>query len=143
MTDDSDDSDDSGQTDFDAPWPSFHSGFYILDDLGRPMEVDEIRVWGTWFETHSRVVEQTVVGDRLFVSTVFLGLDHNFGMAGPPVLWETMLFFHNGWKPSPDYKDQEHERYRSLAAAIKGHRRWCAIARRRLQEYDASHPAKE
>lgn len=27
------------------------------------------------------------------VSTVFLGLDHNFGF-GPPVLWETMLFGH-------------------------------------------------
>jgi hypothetical protein len=26
------------------------------------------------------------------VSTVFLGLDHNFGMNGPPILFETMVF---------------------------------------------------
>lgn len=26
------------------------------------------------------------------ISTVFLGIDHNYSNAGPPVLWETMIF---------------------------------------------------
>lgn len=29
---------------------------------------------------------------RLFVSTVFLGMDHGMTFEGPPVLWETLVF---------------------------------------------------
>jgi hypothetical protein len=29
---------------------------------------------------------------EVVVSTVFLGLDHNFSMVGPPLLFETMVF---------------------------------------------------
>lgn len=31
-------------------------------------------------------------GEELLVSTVFLGIDHNFGDDGPPILYETMIF---------------------------------------------------
>ena len=47
--------------------------------------------WAKWFEKGgNRIVKQEMIGDTK-VSTVFLGLDHNFG-DGPPVLWETMVF---------------------------------------------------
>src|SRR5215510_3852956 len=49
--------------------------------------------WAHWLENHTsdRIVKQEQIGDAK-VSTVFLGLDHNFDPDGPPVLWETMIF---------------------------------------------------
>lgn len=66
-------------------------GHWILDKNGNPMPADLI-TWAKWIENRSgdRIVKQENVGD-LMVSTVFLGLDHNFG-DGPPILWETMVF---------------------------------------------------
>ena len=50
--------------------------------------------WAVWYENASvsRVVAQTPIGKRM-LSTVFLGLDHNFegGNKGKPLLFETML----------------------------------------------------
>lgn len=46
--------------------------------------------WAEFFETADRVVKREDVGN-VTVSTVFLSLDHSFGM-GPPILWETMVF---------------------------------------------------
>jgi predicted DNA-binding transcriptional regulator AlpA len=50
-----------------------------------------VLTWARWFETAERTVASDHVGD-VHVSTVFLALDHNFGLEGPPVLWETMIF---------------------------------------------------
>jgi hypothetical protein len=46
--------------------------------------------FGEWVETADRVVSKTQVAD-IEVSTVFLGIDHQF-FAGPPLLFETMVF---------------------------------------------------
>ena len=62
---------------------------YILEGR-QPKPVADVLVWAQWFESTNRVVAQTQVGE-LWVSTVFLGLDHSFGH-GPPVLFETMVF---------------------------------------------------
>jgi len=37
-------------------------------------------------------VGRTVIGDNVVVSTVFLGLDHQWHPDGPPMLFETMVF---------------------------------------------------
>jgi len=50
-------------------------------------------VWAKFFENADRVVKQDTVG-KVFISTVFLGIDHNFGDEGPPLIFETMIF---GW----------------------------------------------
>lgn len=68
---------------------------YILDEKGNPVATD-LMTWATWFERSckdfklKRRVDLTIIGPYK-ISTVFLGLDHNFGK-GPPVLWETMVF---------------------------------------------------
>ena len=69
------------------------SGKYILDASGEPKLVESLTKWARWFEgsAEARRVARTQVGDCM-VSTVFLGLDHNFSEEGPPVLWETMVF---------------------------------------------------
>lgn len=47
--------------------------------------------WARWCETADRTVHQERLWNGMFVSTVFLGLDHQFGQ-GPPLLYETMTF---------------------------------------------------
>jgi len=57
----------------------------------RPEACADIVKWGRWFETADRHVAKTDVGE-CWVSTVFLGLDHNWSGEGAPVLFETMAF---------------------------------------------------
>jgi hypothetical protein len=92
---------------------------YILNANGEPELCEDVLEWGRWMEHADRHVafdvdEQT--GWR--VSTVFLGLDHNFGGGGPPILWETMVF------GGP--LDGEMDRYSSVAEAKAGHQAMCA-----------------
>lgn len=65
-------------------------GYYILDEEGQPKRVD-LMEWAFWFQTADRSVER-FERDGYWVSTVFLGLDHNFSGNGPPMLFETMAF---------------------------------------------------
>lgn len=89
---------------------------YVLGLDGAPVAVDEVLVWASWFETADRSVAQTQIGP-LRVSTVFLGLDHQWG-DGPPVLWETMVF--------ADLEHSDHtRRYTSREAAVEGHAEVC------------------
>lgn len=63
---------------------------WILDENRKLIKTDLI-TWGKWLQTcKDRIVKQEMVGDSK-VSTVFLGIDHNFN-DGPPILWETMVF---------------------------------------------------
>lgn len=68
---------------------------YILDEN---CEVKEVTLYerAEWFESASRTVKQDHCidseGNKYFVSTVFLGLDHSFGR-GDPQLFETMIIF--------------------------------------------------
>lgn len=55
----------------------------------------DLLTWATWLDDADRVVKQEDVG-ALWVSTVFMGLDHNFGDTGPPILFETMIFDGHG-----------------------------------------------
>ena len=57
-----------------------------------------------------RVARTDLPGGR-FVSTVFLGLDHNYMPDGPPLLFETMVF------PECDFC----ERYSTWEQAVAGH----------------------
>jgi hypothetical protein len=50
--------------------------------------------WAAWFEHAARTVAVDEVAS-MRVSTVFLGLDHQFGK-GPPLLFETMVFCDGG-----------------------------------------------
>lgn len=63
---------------------------YILIDK-KPVPEPDFRKWRRWFENADRRVARTDVGNKT-VSTVFLGLDHNFYGKGEPILFETMIF---------------------------------------------------
>lgn len=67
-------------------------GKYIL--VGKkPIEVSDLLLWGRWMEQNDRHVSKDMVG-RYRVSTVFLGLDHNYMDDGEPILFESMVFDH-------------------------------------------------
>lgn len=91
---------------------------YILDDLKNPVPVYDIVEWAQWFENAQRkrltVVAQDTLPDGTFISTVFLGLDHNFWAEGPPILFETMAFEKRG-------KDTHQWRYATWKEARQGH----------------------
>ena len=56
-----------------------------------PVPEPDLLKWGKWFEKADRKVKQTNIGD-VNVSTIFLGLDHNFSTGGLPILFETLVF---------------------------------------------------
>lgn len=87
-------------------------GWYVLKDKV-PILVDDIEEWAKIFEGDDlrRVASTHLKGD-IHVSTVFLGLDHQWG-DGPPLLFETMIF---GGKHN-DYQ----ERYPTWTDAEAGH----------------------
>lgn len=67
-----------------------NTGHWIIDENGNEKEVG-LREWAEWIEKGTnRRIAYTEVGP-FFVSTVFLGLDHSFGI-GAPLLYETMAF---------------------------------------------------
>ncbi len=61
---------------FPASFNAKAKNYFILRDK-RPVAVD-MWEWAQRFETADRVIEQTRVGS-MFVSTVFLGCNHQFG----------------------------------------------------------------
>ena len=66
------------------------SGRYRLEGK-QPVPADDAQEWAEYFERGNRRVRLTKIG-KFEVSTVFLGLDHNFSGRGEPILFETMTF---------------------------------------------------
>jgi len=91
-------------------------GQYILDGH-RAVPCPDLETWGRWMGTTDRVVARTTVREEIEVSTVFIGLDHQFGN-GSPLLFETMVF-RNG-------DGQDMDRYSTWDEAIDGHQRMVA-----------------
>jgi hypothetical protein len=112
------------------------SRFYILGgEDGRNPERCDLMTWARWFEQSDRTVAFTQRGD-VSVSTVFLGINHNFRERGPAVLFETMTFRGTtttdvgGRKreiPAASEGDGEMWRYSTWDDALAGH---AAICRR-------------
>lgn len=96
---------------------------YILNEEHIPVEAPLMK-WARWLESdpkHRRVAFDEVNGYD--VSTVFLGLNHNFQDDGPPLLFETMIFINNERRD-----DFGQWRYSTWKLAIEGHRRACQLA---------------
>jgi len=93
---------------------------WILDSNGEPLEEPNVLKWTRWFESNDRhVALDTRKGVQ--ISTVFLGLDHQYG-DGAPLLYETMVF----GGPHDEYC----ERYSTKEAALDGHKRALAMVER-------------
>jgi len=92
------------------------SNHYILKD--KKVIVVDLMTWADWVEKEkgSRIVKQETLPNGKWVSTVFLGLNHNYG-EGLPLLFETMVF--------PSAKglgaELDVDRYSTYEEAEKGH----------------------
>lgn len=77
--------------------------------------------WAMWFEKADRRVARDVLADgAVEISTVFIGLDHQWG-DGPPLIFETMIF-----GGSENYSM---DRYSTWDEAEAGHARMLKIAK--------------
>ena len=70
----------------------------------------------------TRIVEQTNLPNGVLVSTVWLGMSHNFFGGATPLIFETMIF-------GEDWDSEYQERYATEAEAIAGHKRAVDLAR--------------
>ena len=71
-----------------------------------------------------------------WVSTVWLGIDHNWLGDGPPIIFETMVFS-KGERDDPGYHglhDMDMDRYATEEEALAGHEAMCLMVRATLQE---------
>lgn len=90
------------------------SHLYILENK-IPVLVEDTETWGRWFEDFSnRRVAFTELKDKQ-VSTVFLGVDHQWRTGGKPLLFETMVF------ESDQLIDRYCMRYSTWEEAEAGH----------------------
>jgi hypothetical protein len=71
--------------------------WYILDENNNPVPVNDTYEYFSWLDEDEtrKVVKQEVVNGK-YVSTVFLGMDHNYHNFGSPILFETMVFPEKG-----------------------------------------------
>jgi hypothetical protein len=84
-----------------------------------PVPVPDLETWLEWIQQEkdgARRVGFDELGPA-HVSTVFLGIDHRILGRGPPVLFETMVFW------TGHALDQECDRYCTWAEAEAGHMR--------------------
>jgi hypothetical protein len=70
--------------------------WWILDGK-EPKQVADVHEWERWYSDFNKRRVALDEFDGIRVSTVFLGIDHNFRFVGPeqeriPVLFETMVF---------------------------------------------------
>jgi len=105
-----------------------------LDKNHQAVPADNVYQWAESFERDHRVAGCELNG--LFVSTIFLGVDHNFGFGGPPLLFETMIF--PGENPPENFpRIQEwastyQVRYSTWEQAMSGHENVVRIIREGL-----------
>jgi hypothetical protein len=98
--------------------------YYTLTEGRLPIPCADVLAWAMWFEQNHqarRVAHDACDGYR--VSTVFLGLDHNFRGCGDPLLFETMVFLDSG-------ETGDMDRYTTWAEAAAGHERIRSICAR-------------
>ncbi len=93
--------------------------YYTLDEENNVVPCDLIE-WGTFLKSKKKIVKQEYVGDK-WISTVFIGLGHNWEEDGELHVFETMVF--NRKKGQPLGSEIYCERYGTYQAALEGHKR--------------------
>lgn len=91
------------------------------DRNGNPINMQQ---WGALLSDPDYQIVKQSRGVGKLVSTIWLGLDHSFGVGGPPVIFETMVF-----RLNPDGEMIPHEiaadRYCTEEEALRGHEGMC------------------
>lgn len=92
--------------------------YYRLNDKNE-VEPCSIEEWGVFHDSPKKLIKQEDIGER-FVSTVFVGINYNFGNSGyghsRPIVFETMIFSDND-----DPVNEYCERHATYQEAIERH----------------------
>ena len=104
--------------------------WYMLKE-GKPVPANVISPeFQEWYNNiDNRRVARTDIAKDIWVSTVFLGLDHNLFGVGEPVLWETMIFGGS--------EDMYQERATTKEEALEHHNVAVALAQKGLNREEA------
>jgi hypothetical protein len=100
------------------------AGYILEGHTPRAVGWEEFIAWWAAHPGPERAVAQETLPDGRWLSTVFLGHDHDVG-GGPPLLFETMLF-----KSEDDLREEYCARYATWDEAAAGH----AAVLRRIRE---------
>lgn len=101
--------------------------YYKLDGK-MAVQCSSLLEWGEWMQyANTRVLYDEIF--EIHVSTVFLGLNHNFCGKGDPILFETMVFLPNG-------KPRNMRRYFTWGEAEQGHKEIADLVRAEAMEAD-------
>jgi len=104
--------------------------FYIL--VNKEPKPADCQEWGSWFEGADRVVAKEEVEEGVTVSTVFLGIDHNFASDGPPILFESLIF--------GGQFDGDMRRYATWDEALQGHKAMVEMVRNSIIVHEQEPP---
>lgn len=100
------------------PNAEFDPGRYILDGH-TPVKEPDLLKWSKWMQAAKRhVADERIDGIR--ISTVFLGLDHQWD-GGAPLLFETMIFGgpHNDWQERCSTWEEAEEMHKKAVELVK------------------------
>ena len=99
--------------------------FYTLNDDGSTASCDA-KEWERIILSDKKVIS-LAIGKEHVISTVFIGIDHNFSGVGRPILFESMVFGRQEWSHAEDgITALDQERYATLDEAKAGHKRLVA-----------------
>lgn len=96
--------------------------WYTLDENDNPVPCPDImKLEGLLGDIEKRRVARDQITFKISVSTVFLGLDHNYMPDGDPVLWETMIFGgeHDGYQKRATSKKEALEHHKEAVDLAK------------------------
>jgi len=85
------------------------------------MDVEKLVKWARKAVDMSKRIDLTAISPEIEVSTVFLGINHNFRYTTTPILFETMIF-------GGEY-DRGQWRYTTIEKARRGHRKAVELVR--------------
>jgi hypothetical protein len=80
-------------------FPDLHwCGQYTLggEEGHTPIPCYSITEWGQFLATDENRIVARSGNEKKWVSTVFLGVDHNWHWSGPPIVFESMVFVDEG-----------------------------------------------
>lgn len=104
-------------------------GFYKLNDDGT-VEPCSSMEWAKWLEAGDKRTIGRTFTKNYMISTVFLGMDHGWGISEEPVLFETMVFPYTE-DGDVDWCDTQMYRYHTKTEALFGHQQAVELCEKR------------
>jgi hypothetical protein len=103
--------------------------FYRLEDHAPVLEPDLVK-WAQWYATADVRIAQTFLHPDTELWTMFLGVDHDWRGNGPPLLFETLMFW--SWGPEIFW------RYATWEDAVRCHHEQCERLRKNIDLWIAT-----